>query len=399
MTVTVRAEEPGVDPETEVRPAYLPERETWRFRICPRDIQQWIESQVPHQRSPFVRQSEFDASCAPSAKGPGHAMLRRPYTAQVKELRYPGRPQDVEDPTGKWVYAFREGKLQAEATCVESGTWDNWAVHGALRRPSGNARGVQVDPGPKGQRYKYSYLLSPVRLSQSVLDGIDTARLASAAVECACDRFEKAIYVPDPLRWACEVNERFYLPRLNTLSGWIYDANMAASDFIARVLKKWIDAGDAAGIKNQLHRQPDSWLDARRTGMARATEAAEEAAAYLAHCVTSVEYLAVSRRAWRRGKRRSSSRRYAWRRRPEAFFRQFPGGSSRPAFSETSVGFRGRSSSTMIARCSRRRRLRGSGLANGRSWGSSLSCIRPGTTSGRARRRPRCRRTRPPSTS
>jgi hypothetical protein len=296
MKGPVRASEPAVDPEPAVEPAFSPaERESLKFRVTPKEHQQWLETVIPPLTSPLVRRFDAVVNCTDNAGGGGFATVETAYTVRVKELRYPGRPQDSADAAGKWVYVFRQGTLVAEANCIQGDVWEGWAVLGAARRPWRSTRGVQIDPGPRGERYAHSYLLSPVRLPQQIIDEIDPKRLEAEAVECQCSHYEKAVSVPDPLAWACEVNSAFYTPRLHTLSAWLHDPDLLAYDFIARVLKAWIDSGDALGIEGQLERQPGSWLDARAKGIENAYRAAEEAGAYLAHCIWSQEYVAVEK--------------------------------------------------------------------------------------------------------
>jgi hypothetical protein len=226
---------------------------------------------------------------------------RRDYTVHVKELCYPGRPGDVKEANGKWVYAFRDGKLAVEAKCFDGDMWDGWTIKGQSRKRWGSARGIRLDPGPKGQRYTYAYLLSPVQLTQECIDDIEKGVVNLAAAECACDRYDKTVYAPDPFQWACDAHQKYFAPRLEALRTWRYDENLVAYDFVARVLKAWIDDGDSVGAKNELKRQPDDWLNARNAGLGQAQRLAEEAAAYVAQHVDSPEYLVVEKACRLRG--------------------------------------------------------------------------------------------------
>lgn len=299
--MTVRAEVPEVVAEPAVEPAYRPDRESRRFCVPPNELAEYIEEQIPEPPEPPTHSRDYYVALAEGEQSRPCAAVETAYTIHVKELLYPGTPKDIADANGRWLYVFREGKLAVEATCVEGETWDGWKVNGSARTAWRSVHGVRLDPGPKGQRYKYSFFLSPVQLTREGIEDIEKGTTALSAVECACNRYEKTVYVPDPLRWACDVHDRYYRPLVNALYEWRYDENLTAYEFIALVLKAWIDNGDKAHVKNHLRRQPDDWLNARALGVKRAQELADEAGAYLAHCVDSAEFIAVEKACRIRG--------------------------------------------------------------------------------------------------
>lgn len=220
MTLKVRAAEPAVEAELSVVPAFLPERDAWRFCVTPKEIYRSFEPQLS-ALSPTTRRLEFDVKCTDRADSSQLATLQTAYTVRVRELRYPGRPADAVDAAGKWVYVFRDGTLVVEAHCIKGNLWDGWTVAGASRQPWRSATGLRLDPGPSGHRFTYSYLLSPLKLCQDVVEDIENGRLELGAVECSCDCYDKYILLPDPLRWACDAQEQYYQPRSVGCGGFL----------------------------------------------------------------------------------------------------------------------------------------------------------------------------------
>jgi hypothetical protein len=304
MTLRVRPEEPGLDPEVAVQPAFLPNSDNRAYCAWPNERHRWLTNQIPKLDTPVVRRFHVDMDLELSAKGPGCATAETAFTVHVKELCYPGGRWDFADADNKWLYAFHAGKLVVEACCVRGDIWDGWTLTGAAKRPWRSACGVRLDPGPRDRRYEYAYYLSPVQLTPEAIQDLQEGDPGSpdlGIVAEACDVFDKTIYVPDPLRWACEANERYYQPRLRTLLAWDFDEGIRSYAFVAGVLKRWIDDGDRVGAKNELRRSPESWLEEHKAGRARAQRQADEAAAYLAHCVDSLDYAAVEKACMARG--------------------------------------------------------------------------------------------------
>ena len=60
------------------------------------------------------------------------------------------------------------------------------------------------------------------------------------------------------------MQEQYYQPRLRTLQAWEFDEGLVAYNFVAQVLKAWIDNGDKVGVKKQLESSPREL--ARRAG-------------------------------------------------------------------------------------------------------------------------------------
>jgi hypothetical protein len=305
MTLRVRPEEPGVDPEAEVEPAVGPNEDNGVYCAWPDARHRWLSSQLPKSDQRPVRKFQVTLNLEVSADGPGCATVETAYTVHVKELCYPGGRWDIADADDKWLYAFRSGTLAVEARCTRGDVWEGWTVDGSARRPWRSVRGVRLDPGPRDQRYQYAYLLSPVQLTPEAIRllerGGDGASPPLGLVVEPCDIFDPTVYLPDPLRWACEANEKYYQPRLRTLEAWTFDEGIVSYAFVAGALKRWIDDGDRVGVQNELQRSPESWLEQREAGRRKARLATDEAAAYLAHCVDSLDYAAVEQSCVARG--------------------------------------------------------------------------------------------------
>lgn len=298
MSAGVKPREPSQTDEPATVPAFLPGGDRQPYRASPWDRWDWLAPQVS-SLAPLLQGMELDVSRAPA--GETYCTIDTSFTVNVKELVYPGGPNDVREVDGKWAYVFRGGKLVVEAKATRPGTWDGWTLEGGKRVPWRANRGIQIDPGPSGGRHTYAYFLSPVRLTPKAIDYLSKREHSVATVESACDAFGKVVCAPDPLSWAAAAHARYYQPRLRTLQWWQYDPDVVAYAFVAGVLKAWIDAGDRAGIRNELRTQPGDWIVKRKAGIDAALRKADEAMAYVAHCVDSPEYYAVEQSALERG--------------------------------------------------------------------------------------------------
>ena len=283
------------------------ERSVSAYCAWPDARHKWLLSQLPKLDGPVVRRFLVDMGyLEASPHGPGCTTVETAYAVHVKELCYPGGRWNFADADDKWLYAFRAGMLVVEAYCVRGDVWEGSTVVGSTRRPWRSVCGVRLDPGPRDKRHEYTYLLSPVQLTPEAIQDIQQGELGAYTHDLGlaaevCDTFDKTVYVPDPMRWACEVNERYYQPRLRAMLAWEFDEGIRSYGFVANVLKRWIDDGDRVGAQKELRRTPESWLNEQMAGWRGAERKAVEAAAYLAHCVDSQDYAAIEKSCIARG--------------------------------------------------------------------------------------------------
>lgn len=292
----IRPKDPAVAASAEVKPALEPRNQSRAYCATPMERHDFAAK-------PFTpaagRQTEVNVCRTVTAS---RCTIETGYTVDVRELVYPGGPTDFVPVEGKWVYVFREQKLAVEAFAEKPGVWSGVTIEGSRRKRWRTGNGVRVDPGPSGARHAYFFFLSPVQLTRGAIEYLEQGgKLDLAAVRCLCGEYGATVFAPDPLRWAADAQARYHAPRVDTLRAWQYDEDMVACAFVAGVLQAWIDDGDRAGVANELQRRPKDWLDARKKGMEEALRKAEEAAAYLGHCVDAPEYYAIERSCRERG--------------------------------------------------------------------------------------------------
>jgi hypothetical protein len=235
----------------------------------------------------------------------GQVTVSMRFAVVVKELVYPGGPDDIEEVLDKWVYVFRDNKLAAKAQ-PDPDKFGAWRVEDLAAGQSRVCReGIELDPGPPGNRYTYVFFLSPVPLTDRALSMLTSGRsLATAAVSASCDRWKKTVYVSDPFRWAADAHRLYYLPSLAAAQKLATDEKVHARLFIAGVLNSWVAKGDPQDIRDVLQKgQPEKFVEEHKKKLKQLWEAAEAAAAYLACCVDSVEHSAVEEACIDRGER------------------------------------------------------------------------------------------------
>lgn len=235
----------------------------------------------------------------------GQVTVSMRFAVVVKELVYPGGPDDVEEVLDKWVYVFRDNKLAAKAQ-PDPDKFGAWRVEDIAAGQSRVCReGIELDPGPPGNRYTYVFFLSPVQLTDKALSTLTSGRsLTTAAVSASCDRWKKTVYVSDPFRWAADAHRLYYLPSLAAAQKLATDEKIHARLFIAGVLSSWVAKGDPQDIRDVLQRgQPEKFVEDHKKKLEQLWEAAEAAAAYVAYCVDSVEHSAVEEACIERGER------------------------------------------------------------------------------------------------
>ncbi|MCC7375950.1 MAG: hypothetical protein IT581_14935 [Verrucomicrobiales bacterium] len=254
------------------------------------------------------------AACRAVRESESLTTLDSTLTIRVSELRYPG--ERFEEVVDKWLYLIdlRSRSFLAEVEARGQGGTARWTARwlggdgggGGRRSPITVSPGrIQLRVGAGGSLSNYGFFLSPVALSAQGRDFLlgraragdsDAAnRLGEAAVRAKwTSRSEAFAWIPDPFRWAADTSEEYYLPAVDEWQTWVEDASRAAHVFIASTLKAWIDAGDSVNVEGRLRNgQPRQWLEQYRRDELSRRRAAESAAAYLAHCVTSPEHRAV----------------------------------------------------------------------------------------------------------
>jgi hypothetical protein len=238
-------------------------------------------------------------------------------------LQYPGVidvPALFTAPRSKWIYAahVRRREFLAEIHAGES--TNEWRCR-YMPRPEEQDAAPALDvviephellsfippevelPSRDGDSpADFGFFLSPVRLSAAAM-----RRLIATIGDAAAPDPDHGVFVPgltvadsmvcglsDPLEWAVEAHDRYYLPLLNEYREWVDDPERQAEIFIASTLKQWIDSGDPHSIAGKLKGgQPGGYIAGYREKEQELRVRAEEAAAYLAHCVDALEHRIV----------------------------------------------------------------------------------------------------------
>jgi len=233
--------------------------------------------------------------------GKGLVTINSGFLVSIKELVYPGHRTDSREVENKWLYAIKDGKVLAEIEAVKKGQWEGFTTidgHKKKVRASDarTAGQLELDPGPKDGRYKYYFLLSPVKMTKKSLDSLlsdkNHLNYLSALV---CNAWDQEVLVPDAFHWAVDAHVQYLAPRIKRRLEFQTDEKRAAELFIASTLKAWMSNGDPAGIENELQKgEPDKSLDKYKNDLDKVCREAEVAAAYLAHCVESREFFAIN---------------------------------------------------------------------------------------------------------
>jgi hypothetical protein len=175
--------------------------------------------------------------------GEGTSTVFTPFFVEVKELVYPGRPQDLVWPEGKWIYAIRDQTLVVQAQAV-NGKWNGttFASGRGKDRPWIWEGGVLLDPGREDKPHVYWFFLSPIELTKKSIDYlVQHHKFTTLAVSCTMDAWGKAVHVPDPLHWAAACHRLYYQPAVKKYEELLCGEEAVSQAFIASVLKRWID--------------------------------------------------------------------------------------------------------------------------------------------------------------
>jgi hypothetical protein len=301
----------------DIIPPFVPESRDGGYRVTPQERvdRLWLTNpflDIVQPTTPVVVPRAVHGSKA------GSSIDIRP-AFFVFELVYPGSGDMLEDNflqsmiVDKWIYmAHIPGRrFLAEIHAVDASTWkyrekptpedqprnpplDKVAPTGLLFRfPYFHLSSVQVGDDLSA----FGFFLSPVRLSRKGMEKLLDSRynMDDFFVRPRWAGSNEAVtFVPDPFRWAADAHDQYYIPALSAWKTWVGDPERQAQNFIAGVLKGWIDEGDHARVKGELAIQPDDHMRGYAFNEENYYRApAERAAAYVSSCADSIEHFAV----------------------------------------------------------------------------------------------------------
>jgi hypothetical protein len=273
------------------------ELQSRRFCVSQQERFEWMLEHA-NGASDGARVSEVFAC----RNGDGEAVVTvdTPFSVAVRELRYPGRAaRDSVPVDGKWLYVFRDGSLYAEARAIAPDQWVG-KTHAGAGHSWQSTGGIRLEPRNGNQPARYAFFLSPVELTPSAIQYLQDAGLDFTTVSVACQGWGTEVLVPDPYAWAADAHRLYYLRALRRYAD-LTDSEMEARIQVAAQLKAWADAGDPYGISNELDMTPDAFAEDLRKAREAELRTAEEAAAYVAHCVDSHERQAIDLACMERG--------------------------------------------------------------------------------------------------
>jgi hypothetical protein len=290
-----------------IEPAVLePKSSVFQYHIPICDRCEPVNKPVASARSTQILERKIYG--CPDENQQGLVTISNRYLVYIKELLYPGNKADCIEVENKWLYVFKDNELMAEVNAVKRGCWQGYTkINGRkkLLKPA-NAGGLgelELDPGPKGARYSYYFFLSSVQLTPDAIDDFLSDKnhtICMASLEC--NSWGPQLLVPDAYRWAVDAHSDYLKDKLAKCLDYQADKDRAAQLFIASTLKAWIGTDNKLGVKNELQDgQPDKFLDDYKKQLNDLWLKAEEAAAYLAHCVESREFRAITKACMQSG--------------------------------------------------------------------------------------------------
>ncbi|MDX2150493.1 MAG: hypothetical protein SFV54_07150 [Bryobacteraceae bacterium] len=236
----------------------------------------------------------------------GLVTLDRTLRVRVRELLYPGNKSEAI--VDKWIYIIFGGSYFAEIHAIEAGKWEyllspNPEQENDARKLKAKTTGhIPLDPGPKGSENKYKFFLSPFRLTPAamkfLLRSTQSSDLDATIEETFPQAGEGLVETPDPFRWAMDAHDKFYLPAVAKWNEWRLEEERQAKLFVAGVLESWIANGDKMDVEDEIDTgKMRAFVSDYKNKEQEYRKKAEQAAAYLAHCVDSLEHITVERAA------------------------------------------------------------------------------------------------------
>ena len=286
-----------------------------------------------------IERADFDPPVPPPATLSG---LRRVY---VRELTYPGRGSNpvavgrdgrpavaatgvsgarIASEIESYIYVFQisTGAILAEVHARPSG----WRVRHNPGRAASDSGWVALNEpdfiefeARGGSPDDYGVMLSPIRFRAdafAVLCDVPAGTSGSNVLHDATVRPRWGrrgvgyVALPDPFRWAVDEHQTFYLEVLEALESFVGDPRRAATRFVARTLKAWVDNHDQLGVQDELVPGEPEWGNRHYTPPlttahqvvqdCQAVEGflrrrLEEAGEYLRECVHQPDFRAVER--------------------------------------------------------------------------------------------------------
>lgn len=165
---------------------------------------------------------------------------------------------------------------------------------------------VPYKPGDKTD--DFGFFLTPIRLSQRGMeellktldspDKLDTPGEPFVLAKWFLPTAESTdavlgVAMPDPLRWAGDAHDDYYIPLLDAFEAWVGDAERQAELFVASTLKSWMENGDPLGVANELEKDPENYISYFRFQEQGKRDDTEAACAYVAHCKDCPEWRVI----------------------------------------------------------------------------------------------------------